>query len=111
MQELRTEVLQVEQNVILLRAAATTLADFDRHRAADDVPSGQVFRVWSIAFHEALALRVGEIAALAACAFGDEAAGAVDAGGVNSISSSGRPARSAMALPSPVHVWTAVQEK
>ncbi len=35
-----------------------------------------------IAFHEALTLGVGEITALAAHAFGDQAAGAVDAGGM-----------------------------
>ena len=42
----------------------------------------EILRVWRIALHEALALRIGEIAALAARAFGDEHAGAVDAGRV-----------------------------
>jgi hypothetical protein len=71
MQEFRAEVFQMEQNVILARAAATALVDFDRHRAADDIPSGQVFGGRSIPFHEALARRIGEITTFATRAFGD----------------------------------------
>jgi hypothetical protein len=58
------------------------LVDLDRHRAANDVPSGEVFGIRGVTLHEALTLGVGEIAALAPSTFGDEAAGAIDAGGV-----------------------------
>ena len=48
----------------------------------DHVARGQVLGGGRIALHEALALGIGEIAAFAAHAFGDQAAGAVDAGGM-----------------------------
>src|SRR5215472_15138528 len=73
-------MLEMEEDVILLRPAAAPLIDLDRHRAADDVARGQILRRRRIALHEALALRVGEIATLAARPFGNEAAGAIDAG-------------------------------
>ena len=64
----------------LLLADAPPLADLDRHGARDDVARGEILRRRRIALHEALALGIGEIAALAARAFGDQHAGAVDAG-------------------------------
>ena len=81
-QDLRVEVVEVEVDVVLLRAHAAPLADLDGHGARDDVARGQVLGVRRVALHEALALAVGEITALAARAFGDQHAGAVDAGGV-----------------------------
>ena len=53
-----------------------------RHAARDDVARGQILGVRRIALHEALALGIDEIAALAARAFGDQAARAIDAGRV-----------------------------
>ncbi len=64
----------------VLGTDAATLADLDGHRAADHVARGQILGVGRVALHEALALGVGEVAALAARAFGDQAARAVDAG-------------------------------
>src|SRR5690606_34654685 len=58
------------------------LADLHGHGAADHVARREVLHAGRIALHEALALGVGEIAALPAGALGDQAAGAVDAGGV-----------------------------
>ena len=48
--------------------------------AADHIARGQVLGIGRIALHEALAQGVGQVAALAARPFGDQAAGAVDAG-------------------------------
>ena len=66
----------------LSRADAAAFADLDGHGARDDVARGEVLGVRGIALHEALALGIGEIAALAAHALGDQHAGAVDAGRV-----------------------------
>ena len=77
---LRVEMLDVQLDVVLVRAAAAAFADLDGHRAADDVARGEVLGRRRIALHEALAARVGDVAALAAHALGDQAAGAVDAG-------------------------------
>ena len=68
--------------MVLVLADAAAFADLHRHRAADHVARGEVLRRRRIALHEALALRIDEIAALAARALGDEAARAVDAGRV-----------------------------
>ena len=57
-------------------------ADLHRHGARDHVARGEVLGRGRVALHEALAFRIGEVAALAARALGDEAAGAVDAGRV-----------------------------
>ena len=76
------KVIEVQVDVVLVRANAATFADFERHAARDDVARGEVFRVRSIALHEALALGIGEISALATRALGDENAGAINARGV-----------------------------
>ena len=66
----------------LLRADAAPFADLDRHRAGDDVARGEILGMRRVALHEALACRIGEIAAFAARALGDQAARAIDAGRV-----------------------------
>src|SRR5690606_30837315 len=76
----RAKMLQVQIDVILVRADAAAFADLDRHRAADDVARSEVLGVRSVALHEALALRVSQNAALAAHALRDQATGAVYAG-------------------------------
>ena len=70
------------KDMVAVRADAAALADFQRHRPADDIARGEILGRRRIALHEALALRIGEIAAFAAHPLGDQAAGAVDAGRV-----------------------------
>ena len=82
MQHLGIEVLEMQVNMVLVLAHATALADLDGHRARDDVARGEVLGGRCIALHEALALAVRQVTALAACTFGDEAACPIDAGGV-----------------------------
>ena len=77
-QQLRTQMFQVQHDIFLVGTAATPFGDLDRHRARNDVAGGEVLRGGRIALHEPLALGVGEIAALAARAFGDQAAGGED---------------------------------
>ena len=72
----------MQEDVVLLLADAAAFADFDGHRARDDVARGEVLGRRRIALHEAFALGVDQIAAFAARAFGDQAARAVDAGRV-----------------------------
>ena len=81
-QHLGIEMVEVQEDVILLLADAAAFADFDGHRARDHVARSEVLGGGRIALHEALAFGIDEIAAFAARAFGDEAAGAVDAGRV-----------------------------
>ena len=81
-QHLWREVLEVQEDVVLFRPATAALADLDRHRPADDVARRQVFGMRRVAFHEAHALAVGHIAALASGALGDQTAGAIDPGRV-----------------------------
>lgn len=69
-------------DVVLVRPHAAPFADLDSHAARNDVAAGEILISRRIAFHETLAFRVGQIPALAACAFGDEAARTIDAGGV-----------------------------
>mmetsp|Transcript_40257 Transcript_40257/g.101331 ORF Transcript_40257/g.101331 Transcript_40257/m.101331 type:complete len:257 (+) Transcript_40257:765-1535(+) len=76
------EVGQLEQRVVLLGATATALHNFQRDGARDNVPRCKILGSGRIPFHEALALRVEQDAALTARALCDEAARAVYAGGV-----------------------------
>ena len=75
---LGTQVLEMQMNMVLLGANAAAFANLDRHRARDDVTGSQVLGVGRVALHEG----VRQIAALAAHALGDQAAGAVDPGRV-----------------------------
>ena len=80
MQHLRVEMLEMQEDVVLVGAAAAALADLDGHRPAGHVARCQILGVGGIALHEALAFAVGQIAAFAARALGDQAAGAIDPG-------------------------------
>ena len=72
------EVVELQENVILLRSTASTLADLDRHGTRHNVPGGQILGHRGIPLHEPLALAVDELSALSSAALGDEAAGLVD---------------------------------
>ena len=63
------EVPQVEHHRAVDTAAGL---DLGRLRARDDVARGQLERVRRVALHEALAVLVDQVAALAAAALGDE---------------------------------------
>ena len=79
MQNLRIEMIEVQEDVIGLLADAAAFANLDRHRARDDIARREIFRVRRVALHEALALRIRQITAFAARAFRDQHARAVDA--------------------------------
>ena len=81
-QDRRVQMLQVQVDMVGFRPDAPALANLDGHGAGDDIARGQVLGAWGIALHEALALGIGQITALAPGALGDQAAGAVDAGRV-----------------------------
>ncbi len=76
------QVVEVQVDVIAIRAHTAPFADFHGHAAADVVTRGEVFVVGRIAFHEPFAFGVGEVSALTPCAFGDQTARPVDARGV-----------------------------
>ena len=100
-------------DVVPLLADPAALADLDRLGAADHVARGQVLLVRRILGHEPLALAVGEKAAFAARPFGDQDAGAVDAGGMELDEFhvlQRQPCAQAMPLPSPVQVWADVAD-
>ena len=79
---LGAEVGHVEDDVVLVRTAAAPGVYLQRHRAGHHIAAGEVLRGRRVALHEALALGIGEIAAFAAATFGQQHAGARDAGRV-----------------------------
>ncbi len=79
-QHRRIEMIEVQENVVLVLADAAAFADLDGHRARDDVARSKIFRRRRVALHEAFALGVHKVSAFAAGAFGDQTAGAIDAG-------------------------------
>ena len=74
------EMAQMQMHVILVGPGAAALADLDGDGARDHVARGQVLGVRRVALHEALAFGIGEEAAFAARALGDQHARAIDAG-------------------------------
>jgi hypothetical protein len=74
------QVRHVEDDVVLVRAAAAPFLDLLIHAAADEVARRQVLQRRRVALHEALAVAVAQDRALAAAAFGQQHAGAGDAG-------------------------------
>jgi hypothetical protein len=76
------QVVELEEHVVGVLAHPAPFLDLGRHRARDHVARGQVLHGRRIALHEALAVLVEEISALAAHALGDEDAGARHAGRV-----------------------------
>ena len=55
-QNFRIEMIEMQIDVILVRADAAAFADFDGHGAGDDVARGKVLGGRRIALHEAFAL-------------------------------------------------------
>ena len=74
------QVFEMQVDVILVLADTASLANLDGHGTADHIPGRQVLRIGRVAFHESVAGRVRQIAALAARALGDEAPGTIDSG-------------------------------
>ena len=79
---LGAQVIELEQHVVAVRAAAAPFLDLLVHRARHEVTRCQVLQRGRIALHEALAVLVQQDAALAPHALGDEHAGVGHAGGV-----------------------------
>eukprot|EP00043_Microstomoeca_roanoka_P027452 m.14606 g.14606 ORF g.14606 m.14606 type:complete len:550 (+) comp7649_c2_seq1:323-1972(+) len=77
-QRLGRQVVEVQVDVILVRADAAAFADLHRHAARHHIARRKVLVGRRVPLHEALAFRVGQVAPLAARAFGDQAARAVD---------------------------------
>src|SRR5258706_10410247 len=79
-EDIRRQVLQMQVDVVLFLADPAPLADLDRLGAADHVARGEILLARRIFGHEPLALAIGEIAALAAGALGDQNTYAIDTG-------------------------------
>ena len=81
-QNLRIDMVEVKEDVVLMLADAAAFADLHRHRARYHVAAGEVLRRRSVALHEALAFAIGEIAPFAPRALGDQNARAINTGRV-----------------------------
>ena len=85
--ELRLELLlgkvvELEEDVVLLGAAAAAGEDLHGDGAGDDIAGGKIKGLGGVARHEALTLGVDEVASLTAGTLGNKDTGAVDASGV-----------------------------
>ena len=72
------QVVQVEVDVIGLRANTTTLEDFQGHGAGDNITRGEILSVRSISLHEPLTLRVSEDTAFTTASLSHEATSTID---------------------------------
>ncbi len=79
MQHIPAQMLQMQHDMVTIRAGTAAFHDLHGHRAADHVTARQILGGGRIAFHETLALGIGQVAALAARALRDQAAGAENA--------------------------------
>merc|ERR550517_1091132 len=76
------KVVELQVDVILLRAAAPVLADLHSHGSGHDVSAGKILGHGGVPLHKPLALGVDKVATFASAALSHEAASAVDACGV-----------------------------
>src|SRR3989344_9436231 len=74
------EMVELEQHVVLLRPAAAPGVDLFINRAAHHVAARQVLGLGRITLHEAFALAINKVSALAARGLGNENTDAGDAG-------------------------------
>ena len=81
-EDIRAKVLKMQEDVILVRADAASLADFHRHRTGDEIARGEIFHTRRIPLHKAFAIGIGQISAFTARAFCDQAACAINTGRV-----------------------------
>ena len=73
-------MVEMQENMVLVFADSAAFPDLHGHAARDNIARGEVLCRRRIALHETLALGVDQISAFAARAFGNEAAGTIDAG-------------------------------
>ena len=78
-QRVGINMLEMQHDVVLVRAHTAAFIDLDRHGTADDIAACEVLGRRRKPFHETLALGIGQIAAFTACAFGDQHTGAINA--------------------------------
>ena len=78
-------MVEFQHHVVAFLAAAATFLDLGGHGARHHVAAGEVLGVGRVALHEALAVLVQQVAALAAHALGDQDPRAVDAGGMELV--------------------------
>ena len=76
------EMLQMQMHVVLVGPEAAAFPDLDGDGAGDDVARSKILGGRRVALHEFLAFGIAQKAAFAARAFGDQDAGAIDAGRV-----------------------------
>ena len=75
-------MVDFQQHVVFVFAAAASFENFHRHGAGNHVARSQVFHGRGVAFHKALAVGVEQDTAFAAHAFGNQHAGTGHTGGV-----------------------------
>eukprot|EP00123_Amoebidium_parasiticum_P009646 comp19618_c0_seq1/m.23132 comp19618_c0_seq1/g.23132 ORF comp19618_c0_seq1/g.23132 comp19618_c0_seq1/m.23132 type:complete len:521 (+) comp19618_c0_seq1:701-2263(+) len=81
-EDLSGQMVKLQVHVVLHGTDTAALTDFDGGGTGHDVTGGQILGAGSIALHVALALRVEQVATLTTAALSDQAAGTVDASGV-----------------------------
>lgn len=76
------QVAQLQKDVVLVLADTSALPDLHGHGTGHDVSGGQVLGGWRVTLHEPLTLAVQQEATFTTGTLCDQAAGAVDTGGV-----------------------------
>ena len=72
------QMVELQVDVILLRAASSTLSDLNGHGSTDHISGGQILGHRGVSLHEPLALAVDEVTSLTSAAFSHQSASAID---------------------------------
>ncbi len=75
-------MVQLELNVIALRAKPPAFKYLDDHRSSDNIPTRKIFGRRRVALHKPLAIAVNKISAFATTAFCYQRTGTCNAGGM-----------------------------
>ena len=64
-----TQMSQFQINILAIWTCTATFANFSCHGTRDNVTSGQIFGIWRITLHEALAVFIQQITAFTTATF------------------------------------------
>ena len=81
-QDFGAQMLQMQHDMVVFGTDTAAFADFNGHGPADNIAGSQIHGGRGVTRHEPLTFGIGQVPPFTAGAFGNQAAGAVNAGRV-----------------------------
>ena len=82
LKHLFSEMIKLQLHVVTVRTATATFQYLKNHRARDHVTTSQIFSIWRITLHKALAVSINQVTTLTTTTLGNQSACTIDTGWV-----------------------------